>query len=75
MIDPDRARRAGLALALLGALAGLAAGAWWALAELTGWVAMDERVTAFGVAGLVVGLVGALVLLAFPDRLPPEERP
>lgn len=61
-------RRLGASLSAVGLLAALA-GAGWLL------VSANSRAGQMAIGGLVTGLVGAMLLLLAPDRLPPGERP
>lgn len=61
-------RRFGLSLAAVGVLAALVGGAWIA------WAA-SQRAVQLAIGGLVTALIGTLLLLLAPDRLPPEQRP
>lgn len=69
-----RVRRIGGALAGLGALAGILAGLALGAMALLGEPAWRQRVVGMGVGGLVVGIVGAMLLLFTADTVPPEER-
>lgn len=60
-------RRLGASLSAVGVLAA-AVGAGWLL------FSSSERAVQLAIGGLVTALIGAMVLLFVPDRLPPEER-
>jgi len=60
-------RRLGASLCIVGVLAALVGVAWLAFGS-------SERAAQVAIGGLITGLVGAMVLLFVPDRLPPEER-
>lgn len=60
-------RRMGLSLCAVGLLAAAIGGGWLLFASA-------DRPAQLVIGGLVTALVGALVLLFVPDRLPPEER-
>lgn len=60
-------RRLGASLSAVGVLAALVGAAWLVLST-------SERAAQLAIGGLITGLVGAMVLLLVPDRLPPQER-
>jgi uncharacterized membrane protein YeaQ/YmgE (transglycosylase-associated protein family) len=60
-------RRLGASLSAVGVLAAAVGGVWLL-------VSANETAVHLAIGGLVTGLIGALVLLVVPDRLPPEER-
>jgi uncharacterized membrane protein YeaQ/YmgE (transglycosylase-associated protein family) len=60
-------RRLGASLSAVGLLTALVGGLWL-------WISSAPRAAQVAIGGLVTALIGAVVLLFVPDRLPPEER-
>jgi uncharacterized membrane protein YeaQ/YmgE (transglycosylase-associated protein family) len=60
-------RRLGASLSAVGVLAAAVGGVWML-------VSANETAIQLAIGGLITALIGALVLLFVPDRLPPEER-
>lgn len=61
-------RRAGTALAILGVAATVFGILWLVISPV-------ERGVQLAIGGLVTALLGSVLLLFAPDRLPPSERP
>lgn len=60
-------RRLGFSLSAVGVLAAAVGGAGLVFTS-------SQRAAQLAIGGLVTALIGAIVLLFVPDRLPPEER-